>query len=52
VAWIIVMAFGDMFSTRTHSQVAMHKVREKQRELERRVAELRSQSGNGRSSDS
>lgn len=47
LAWVILMAFGDMYSTRSHSQVAMSKVRQKQRELERKVAELRGQAGEG-----
>ena len=45
--WVIVMALGDMLSTRTHSQVALSKVRQKQKELERQVAELRSRDNNG-----
>ncbi len=45
--WVILMALGDMLSTRTHSQVALSKVRQKQKELERQVAELRSRDSNG-----
>ena len=45
--WVIVMALGDMLSTRTHSQVALSKVRQKQKELERQVAEIRSRDNNG-----
>ena len=51
LAWVILMALGDMYSTRSHSQVAMSKVRQKQRELERKVAELRGQAGDGPSSE-
>lgn len=47
IAWVILMAFGDMLSTRTHSHAALSKVRQKQRELERQVAELRGRGGNG-----
>lgn len=49
VAWVIVLALGDMLSTRNHSHVAMSKVRQKQRELEKKVAELRRQENNGQS---
>jgi preprotein translocase subunit Sss1 len=46
IGWIFLLAFGDMLSTRTHSHVALAKVRQKQRELERQVAELRNRKGN------
>src|SRR5690606_13613573 len=49
VAWVIVMALGDMLSTRNHSRIALSKVRQKQRDLERQVSELRSQEKNGKS---
>jgi hypothetical protein len=49
VGWVILMALGDMLSTRSHSHVALSKVREKQRDLERQVADLRSRGSNGHS---
>jgi hypothetical protein len=49
IGWIFLMAFGDMLSTRTHSHVALAKVRQKQRELERQLAELKSRETNGHS---
>ncbi len=49
IGWIFLLAFGDMLSTRTHSHVALAKVRQKQRELERQVAELKSRETNGHS---
>ncbi len=48
--WVIVMALGDMLSTKTHSQAALSRVRQKQQDLERQVAELRSRDGNGHAS--
>lgn len=47
IGWIFLLAFGDMLSTRTHSHVALAKVRQKQRELERQVEELKSREANG-----
>jgi hypothetical protein len=52
IGWIILMAFGDMLSTRSHSHAALSKVRQKQRELERQVAELKNRGGNGHSESS
>ncbi|MBM82998.1 MAG: hypothetical protein CMJ78_20745 [Planctomycetaceae bacterium] len=46
--WIIVMALGDMTSSRLHGNVAMARIRQKQRELEAQVAELKRHEGNGR----
>lgn len=50
IGWVFLMAFGDMLSTRTHSHVALAKVRQKQRELEREIDELRKRETNGHSS--
>lgn len=47
VGWVFLLAFGDMLSTRTHSHVALAKVRQKQRELERQIADLKSREANG-----
>ena len=49
VGWVILMAFADMLSTRTHAHVAMSRVKEKQRELERQVAELKNRRNDGHS---
>ncbi len=51
IGWVMLMALGDMLSTRTHSHAALSKVREQQRELENQVAELRNRSSNGHSRD-
>jgi xanthine/uracil permease len=45
--WVILLALGDMLATRTYSRVALAKVRQKQRELERRIVELKNRRGNG-----
>jgi hypothetical protein len=47
IGWIFLLAFGDMLSTRTHSHVALAKVRQKQRELERQLADLKSRETGG-----
>lgn len=49
LGWVFLMAFGDMAATRTHSQAAMSKVRQKQRELERQLAELKGRGHDGHS---
>jgi hypothetical protein len=49
VGWVILMALGDMLSTRTHSHAALSRVRQKQRELEQEVAEIRNRGSNGHS---
>ena len=46
-AWIIVVALGDLASTRAHSKVAMGRVRRKQRELEAQLAEIKNRRSNG-----
>ncbi len=53
IGWILLMAFGDMVSTKAHSQIALAKVRKKQRELAQEAADLRNQqNGNNRQSHS
>lgn len=43
VMWLFVLAVSDMLSTRTHSSIAMNKLRAQQRALEREASELRKQ---------
>lgn len=50
IGWVFLLAFGDMLSTRTHSTVALAKVRQKQRELERQLEAFKSRETNGSSS--
>lgn len=49
VGWLFLMAFFDLLSTRNHSRLALSKVRQKQRELERQASKLRSKDNNGHS---
>lgn len=50
--WIILLAFGDMLSTRVHSRVTLAQVRQKQRELEEQLEQYRNRRANGRDSTS
>jgi hypothetical protein len=43
----MVLAVGDLASTRTHTRDALNRLREQQRELEREAARLRARSTNG-----
>jgi hypothetical protein len=45
--WLILLALADMASTRAHSRSALTEIRARQRELERRIAELKSRGSNG-----
>ena len=45
--WVMLLAVGDMVSTRSHTQEALSRLREQQRELEREAARLRARSTNG-----
>jgi hypothetical protein len=45
--WVMLLALGDLASTRTHTRDALNRLREQQRELEREAARLRSRSTNG-----
>jgi hypothetical protein len=45
--WIILLALGDFTATQAHSQVAMTRVRRKQRELEAEADRLRNKNMNG-----
>lgn len=45
--WVILQALGDMLTTTAHSRAALARIREKQRELARQVAELKNQDSNG-----
>jgi cytochrome c biogenesis protein CcdA len=46
--WLIVLALADMYSTSIHAKTSLNKVRRKQRELERQVAEIKRRESNGR----
>jgi hypothetical protein len=46
--WVILLAFGDLLSTRVHSRIALSQVKQKQRELEKQLAEYRNRQSNGR----
>jgi hypothetical protein len=45
--WVMLLAVGDLASTRTHTRDALQRLREQQRELEREAARLRARSTNG-----
>jgi uncharacterized membrane protein len=45
---IILLALGDLTSTRVHSRVAMARLKQKQRALETQLKELQSRRSNGR----
>lgn len=49
VAWVFLMAWADLLSTKNHSRIALSKVRQKQRELERQASKLRNKDSNGHS---
>lgn len=46
--WVMLLGVGDYFATRTHGSVAMARLRKKQDELEREVAEIKRRGSNGR----
>jgi len=46
-AWIVLLALGDIASTRAHARVALSRIRRKQRELESRANELKRRRSNG-----
>jgi hypothetical protein len=48
--WLILLALADMAATRAHSRSALTEIRARQRELERRLAELKNRSSNGKGS--
>jgi hypothetical protein len=48
VMWVGLLAVGDLASTRAHSRVSLHRLEQKQRELEREVAALQNRRTNGR----
>ncbi len=45
--WLAVLAVGDLLSTSAHSRVALGRIREQQRQLERQVSEIRARTSNG-----
>lgn len=50
-AWLMLLGFSDLLSTRIHSRNAIQRLnslREKQRELEREIARIKSKTPNGR----
>lgn len=47
--WIMFLAYGDLVSTRTYSQVALRQLREQQRALEQEAARLKAQATKPRS---
>jgi hypothetical protein len=49
--WVMLLAAGDLLATRVHSQVALSRLRQKQRELEREAARLRGRPSNGASDE-
>jgi hypothetical protein len=49
--WVLLLGWSDLLSTRVHSRDAilrLHSLREKQRELEREIARIKSRSPDGR----
>ena len=46
--WVMLLALGDFFSTRSHARSSLADIRHKQRELERQVAEFKRRGSNGR----
>lgn len=50
--WVILLAFGDMASTRVHARISLAQVQEKRRQLEQELAEYRNRRSNGRESGS
>jgi hypothetical protein len=48
VMWVGLLAVADLASTRAHSRLSLHRLQQKQRELEREVAALQSRRSNGR----
>ena len=45
--WIVLLAIGDLSSSRAHSQVALARVRKKQRDLESQVEQIKRRGSNG-----
>lgn len=48
--WIVLLAIGDMASTKVHTTVSLNRIRAEQRKLEREAAALRSQIATDRTS--
>lgn len=46
--WVMLLGVGDYFATRTHGHVALARLRTKQKELEREIAEIKHRGSNGR----
>ena len=45
--WIVLLAVGDVSSTKAHSNVALERLRQKQRELQAHAKRLKSRRSNG-----
>ena len=46
--WVVLIALGDLGSSRAHTRIALSRVRQKQRELEAQVARIKARRSNGR----
>ncbi len=49
--WVMLLGFGDLWSTAAYSRAELARVRQKQRELERQVVEFKHRNLDGRRSD-
>ncbi len=47
--WIILLALGDLITTRIHGKLAIARVRRKQRELEAELVRIKNRRSNGQS---
>ena len=47
VMWLVMLAIGDLASTKVHTTIALNRIRAEQRKLEREAAALRAQLSNG-----
>lgn len=50
VMWMVLLALGDIASTKVHTTVSLNRIRAEQRKLEREAAALRSQIASDRTS--
>lgn len=51
VLWIVLLALGDLFATRSHSEIALSRLEGQRRELEEELLRLRKKRSNGRLAD-
>jgi hypothetical protein len=47
VGWVTLLGMADLLATRAHSRIALSEVRQKQRELENQIEEIRRSRANG-----